>query len=102
MQLQPRVSITKKESLMTMFLMHQQNVYIQLNTFINYYLFLLHVSPLIVPSSGGTFLTCSKLLLNFMITSVCNFCAIQYYNCPSVNTTIILKMTMLVIKYGYM
>ena len=27
---------------------------------------------------------------------------IQYYNCPYINTTVILKMTMLVTKYGYM
>jgi len=26
---------------------------------------------------------------------------VLYYNCPSTNTTIILKITMLVIKYGY-
>jgi len=25
-----------------------------------------------------------------------------YYNCPSINATIILKITMLVIKYSYM
>jgi len=26
---------------------------------------------------------------------------IQYYNCPSISTTIILKTTMLFVKYGY-
>jgi hypothetical protein len=30
------------------------------------------------------------------------FIKIYYYNSPSINTTINLKMTMLVIKYGYM
>jgi hypothetical protein len=37
-----------------------------------------------------------------LIGSIPLCCIIQYYNCPSINTTIILKITMLFIKYGYM
>ena len=44
--------------------------------YINDHLFILHVSPFIAPSSGRTFLACSKLLLHFGITSVRNFCTI--------------------------
>jgi len=53
------------------------------------------------PSASQWLLLWGEATVNCYLYKI-QFFLIKYYNCPSVNTRIILKMTMLVIKYSYM